>query len=276
MNKPILTRTARIAAVASACAVILGVVAVPASAVPLPAPADSTPAVHLHGPSLRTYPARDRQLIRAARHNGVFRAARRGRVVPTSGTPVHPHRTVVAQHTGARSHAAASPADTQTLTPAGSFTPVPLTRLSFYNGLSIPASGPTDPYFSPSLVGVAGIPSDVTAVALNVTTLETGSQSGSLKVYPGADSFPSAADFAYPGGGVYGSGMVITPLNSAGQIAIYNNNSAGQAVTVYVDLEGYYVPTGTGGSTRGFVPTVGTRVLSSKNIAINSPLPGFR
>jgi hypothetical protein len=89
---------------------------------------------------------------------------------------------------------------------------------------------------SVKVTGVAGIPSNATAVMINVTAAETTSW-GYLTVWPGGPQ-PSSSSLNWPGG-KNTPNMVIVGVSATGHISIFN--ALGQAAVI-VDVFGYVTP----------------------------------
>jgi len=91
------------------------------------------------------------------------------------------------------------------------------------------------------VAGLAGVSTNASAVALNVTVTNTTGAGGYLTVFPSGVP-PTASNLNWAGGETVAN-LVVTALNSGGGINLYNY--AGSA-DVIVDVLGYY--TGAGGS----------------------------
>jgi len=88
---------------------------------------------------------------------------------------------------------------------------------------------------SVQVTGVAGIPADAKAVALNVTAIHP-SGAGNLRVFPNGADVPNASNINYQPG-VDKAGFVVVNVPANGKIDFY---SAGSNVGVAVDVFGYY------------------------------------
>jgi hypothetical protein len=85
------------------------------------------------------------------------------------------------------------------------------------------------------VAGIAGVPSNATAVVLNVTVTSTTDPSF-LTVYPSTATLPTASDLNWKGGQTIPN-MVVATLGSTGAITFYN---AAGWTDVVVDLLGYF------------------------------------
>jgi hypothetical protein len=105
----------------------------------------------------------------------------------------------------------------------------------------------------------SGVPSNATAVALNVTVTGT-TDSGYLSVYPTGASQPTVSNLNWVMGETVPN-SVIVPVGSGGSITFYNHTGN---TNVVVDLEGYFAPE-SGGSTAGaYVPLTPTRITDTR------------
>ena len=95
------------------------------------------------------------------------------------------------------------------------------------------------------------IPASATAVVVSVAAFNATSPT-QLTVYPAGSPLPSTTTLTVAGSGQPVDNQVTTPTGAGGQIAIHN--SAGTVDTV-VDVEGYYIPTGTGTAYQAVTPT---------------------
>ncbi len=109
------------------------------------------------------------------------------------------------------------------------------------------------------VAGLAGVPSNATAVALSVTVTNTAGAGGYLTVFPGGTP-PTASNLDWAPGETVAN-LVVTPLNSGGGVTLYNY--AGTA-DVIVDVLGYY--TAAGGSGAQFTPLAEpTRICDTRD-----------
>ncbi len=112
------------------------------------------------------------------------------------------------------------------------------------------------------VAGLAGIPSNASAVVANVTATNTTSP-GFLTVFPGP-SLPTASNLNF-GIGQSVANRVIVPINSNGEISIYNFLGS---LDVIVDINGYY--TGNSSTTTGsfFTGTTPFRICDTRAIQV--------
>jgi IPT/TIG domain len=174
---------------------------------------------------------------------------------PTSFTLVTPPSggtgttTVQVQATDANGSSTEDAASLYTYLGLSNYTPVPPFRiLDTRPGTCIQCS--TNPTFGPGvteklqLTGVTGlsvtdpIPTNATAVALNVTEV-AGTANSLLTVYPfGSSLRPVVSNLNFPPGKVI-SNLVTVTLGTGGAVSIFN---ALGSVNVVVDVEGYFTP----------------------------------
>jgi hypothetical protein len=174
---------------------------------------------------------------------------------PTSFTLVTPPSggtgttTVQVQATDANGSSTEDAASLYTYLGLSNYTPVPPFRiLDTRPGTCIQCS--TNPTFGPGvteklqLTGVTGlsvtdpIPTNATAVALNVTEV-AGTANSLLTVYPfGSSLRPVVSNLNFPPGKVI-SNLVTVTLGTGGAVSIYN---ALGSVNIVVDVEGYFTP----------------------------------
>jgi len=102
--------------------------------------------------------------------------------------------------------------------------------------------------------GRAGIPSGVVAVALNVTPVDP-TDFGYLTLWSGVGAAPNASDLNLNPGYTIPN-LVISPLDSNGNVAIYNGSQTAQQVVV--DVQGYF-PAGS-----PYVPMTPQRYLDTR------------
>ena len=100
-----------------------------------------------------------------------------------------------------------------------------------------------------TVAGADGIPADATAVALNLTAVDS-TRNGLITAYPAGDSLPTVSNLNYTAGSARAN-MAIVPVGTNGQVA-FENNSDG-SVDLIADATGYYTKSAvTGAST--YVP----------------------
>ena len=135
-----------------------------------------------------------------------------------------------------------------------------------------------DPTFGPNttrklqLTGVTGlpvgtdpIPTDATAVVLNVTEV-AGTASSILIVYPFGTGMPTASNLNFPPGKVIPNLVTVT-MGQGGAVSIYN---ALGTVNVLADVEGYFAPEPASTVTGEFHPITPVRVCDTRS---QSPTP---
>ena len=103
------------------------------------------------------------------------------------------------------------------------------------------------------------VPSDATAVALNVTVTDTTAASY-LSVYPSGGSRPVVSNLNWVAGETVPN-LVIVPVGAGGQVTFYNHS--GQT-NVLVDLEGYFAPETSGSAAGSYVPLVPARITDTR------------
>ena len=103
------------------------------------------------------------------------------------------------------------------------------------------------------------VPSDATAVALNVTVTDTTAASY-LSVYPSGGSRPVVSNLNWVAGETVPN-LVIVPVGASGQVTFYNYS--GQT-DVLVDLEGYFAPEASGSTAGSYVPLVPARITDTR------------
>jgi len=147
----------------------------------------------------------------------------------------------------------------QTIDTGGYFTALTPTRLlDTRNGTGVAAAGKVAANGTVKLqiAGRAGIPSGVTAVALNVTVTNP-TKAGYLTAYPDGSTMPNASNVNFAAGQTVPN-EVIVKSSSDGYVD-FTNNSAG-AVDLIVDVTGYFTP----GSGSAFTPIAPTRYLDTR------------
>ncbi len=148
---------------------------------------------------------------------------------------------------------------TTTLTTAGSdYTPYGPTRiLNTRDGTGAPlAKVPVGSSITVQIGGVGGIPTGITAVALNLTVTDT-TGSGFLSVVP-AGQGDSTSNVNYAAGQTVAN-SVIVPVSAGGAITVYNSGPSG-SVDVIADISGYFSQT-TG---NGYTATTLDRILNTR------------
>jgi hypothetical protein len=105
------------------------------------------------------------------------------------------------------------------------------------------------------VAGVAGVPADAEAVALNVTVTGT-TASSYLAVWPNGEPKPLASSLNWQAGWTIPNAVTVK-VGDGGQVNVFNNNGA---VDVIVDVVGYYRPA----SGAGFTPLAPVRIQDSR------------
>jgi hypothetical protein len=103
------------------------------------------------------------------------------------------------------------------------------------------------------------VPSDATAVSLNVTVTGT-TDSGYLSLYPAGGSQPLVSNLNWTKGETVPN-AVIVPVGTGGAITIYNHTGSTQVI---VDLEGYFAPESGGATTGAYVPLTPARITDTR------------
>lgn len=135
--------------------------------------------------------------------------------------------------------------------PSDTFRPVAVRRFLDTRSSSPIATGTSR---NLQVTGLEGIPSNATAVALNIAAVNTST--GHLRIFPAGAALPTASVLNFQQG-KNTANHVIVKVGTAGQISIY----AGSTTDVIVDVNGYFVPDGRSST---FVPVpVRTRLLSA-------------
>ncbi len=106
---------------------------------------------------------------------------------------------------------------------------------------------------------IAGLPTDATAVSLNVTVTD-GTDASFLVVYPTGDARPSTSTVNWDSVGAVANSATVV-IHSNNSLRLYNLKGS---VNVIVDLLGYYAPSPVGGPTgatgsQGVVGNTGPR-----------------
>ena len=114
------------------------------------------------------------------------------------------------------------------------------------------------------IAGKGGVPSGVTAVALNITATG-GSNSGYLTAYPDGQAKPTASNVNY-GANQNIANAVIVPVGSDGKIRLANG--PGKPVDALVDVSGYY----SASSKSAFLPVDPSRLVDTRSDG-NGPIP---
>ncbi len=189
---------------------------------------------------------------------GTARAMTFSVVSPTSITATSP-----AGSPGAVDVTVSTPYGTSATTSADAFTYVmsaytalPPTRLldTRTNGTTLG----TNSSLSLKVVGGA-VPSDATAVALNVTVTDTTNASY-LSVYPAGEPQPLISNLNWSPGETVPN-LVIVPVGSGGEVTFYNDQGRADVV---VDLEGYFAPEPPTSTVGSYVPLTPARIADTR------------
>jgi hypothetical protein len=111
---------------------------------------------------------------------------------------------------------------------------------------------------SQRVAGMVGVPSDATAVALNLTGVEAGGE-GFVTVWPNGGARPDTSSLNFTEARQQRANFVIVPLGHGGAIDIYAQSGA----HVIADVAGYFVSAAAASDGR-FVPISPTRVLDTR------------
>jgi hypothetical protein len=121
----------------------------------------------------------------------------------------------------------------------GAYTALPPTRIvDTRPGSGYPDAGDTlDPESTLpiTVAGIAGVPTDATAVAINVTVTDASTASF-LTIYPAGGTQPLVSSLNWAAGQTVPN-LVIVPVGSGDEVNLYNDAGS---VDVIVDLEGYF------------------------------------
>ena len=157
----------------------------------------------------------------------------------------------------------ATPADRFTyLPPTVKYFPMNQTRIvdtrsnSGYTGAGNPLN-PTSPKLQLALLGDYGVPTNATAVALNVTVTNTTS-SGYLVVYPDGTNLPDSSNLNWQQNQTVAN-LVQVNIGADGKVDFYN---AIGTTDLIVDLEGYYAPSVQSGGL--YVPITPVRAADTR------------
>jgi len=113
-----------------------------------------------------------------------------------------------------------------------------------------------------SPLGRGGVPATgVSAVQFHLSA--RGSGTGSLTVFPAGTARPTTSNVNYTPNRPT-TDAVVAKLGTGGAASIANNGAA--AVTIYVDVTGYYLAAGTTTSGAGYVPLTPTRLVSAQAV----------
>ncbi|WP_371480413.1 PKD domain-containing protein [Kitasatospora sp. NBC_00315] len=151
-------------------------------------------------------------------------------------------------------------ANTASVTTAGSdYTAFGPTRLLDTRDGTGAAKAPVQPYTGTRLKvgGSNGIPSGVTAVAINVTVTNAAA-GGHITVYGEGDTKPTTSNVNFSAGQTVPN-MVIVPVGSNGYIDLYNDGWG--TVDLIGDVAGYF----TRSASSGYTSLASTRLVDTRN-----------
>lgn len=151
---------------------------------------------------------------------------------------------------------------TYTIQNAGAYTPITATRiLDTRNGTGAPqAPLGANGGLAVQVAGVAGVPSDVSAVAVNLAV--TGSTAtGSVQAYTDYWGMGSTANIDYNTGQTISNAAII-PVSSDGKIRLYNTSTG--TVQAILDVQGYF-EAGSAINAGTYVPLPSARILDTRN-----------
>jgi hypothetical protein len=142
------------------------------------------------------------------------------------------------------------------------FTPVPVARLLDTRPNALAAGAQRNL----TVAGVAGVPANATAVALNVAAVNTNT--GHLRVFPTGEPLPTASVINFQTG-KNTPNHVIVKVGAGGQVTFF----AGNTTNIIVDINGYFTSTGTGATyvpvpTRTRLQTITIPGVSSTNVVV--------
>ncbi len=157
-----------------------------------------------------------------------------------------------------------SPVDPISIGAPSYYTPIPPTRIcdtrsnnpSNLSGQAAQCNGhslqPNQPE-TIQVTGLGGVPSDATAVVINVTATNTQAP-GYLTLYPAGTSPPTASNLNWTPGETVANQATIK-LNSQGQLSMVSS----APTDAIIDVEGYYAPKG-----NGFTSITPTRICDTR------------
>ena len=149
---------------------------------------------------------------------------------------------------------------------------VPLTptrMLDTRHGIGV-AEGkiPADSHISLHVANGKAIPSDATAVAMNLTALDS-TDNGLITAYPTGESLPAVSNLNY-GAGSTKNNMAIVPIGAGGDVT-FENNSKGP-VDLLADVTGYYTKDAVTGASSYIPFSWPDRYLDTRSFDITSEL----
>ena len=109
---------------------------------------------------------------------------------------------------------------------------------------------PSDGSINVTVAGANGIPDDATAVAVNLTSVDS-TKNGLITAYPTGQSLPGVSNLNYAGGSTVAN-MAIIPIGTDGQVT-FDNTSTGP-VDLLADVAGYYTADSTTAGASAYIP----------------------
>lgn len=106
------------------------------------------------------------------------------------------------------------------------------------------------------VAGTAYVPSNATAVTMNVTVTDT-TASSYLSLFPAGGSVPNVSNLNWVAGETLAN-LATVPVGSSGDITIHNNSGT---AAVILDLQGYFV---SGGTTGFYIPLTPARIADTR------------
>jgi hypothetical protein len=113
-----------------------------------------------------------------------------------------------------------------------------------------------------TVAGANGIPADATAVAVNLTSVDS-TKNGLITAYPAGQSLPGVSNLNYPAGSATAN-MAILPIGTNGQVT-FENSSTGPT-DLLADVAGYYTADSTVAGASAYIPfPAPIRLFDSRN-----------
>ncbi|NUS15079.1 MAG: hypothetical protein HOY69_27405 [Streptomyces sp.] len=126
----------------------------------------------------------------------------------------------------------------------------------------------TDTTFTVGLAGQGGVPTDATAVVVNLTATGT-SGAGYLEAFPGGTPAPGVSNINWTASGTTVAGLAVVPLGTDGSLSVLVHGTT----HVVADVFGYFDP---GSSGADFTAVRPARLLDTRHaigVATTTPLP---
>ena len=149
-------------------------------------------------------------------------------------------------------------------TPGSRYVPVnPQRILDTRDSTGVPAPAQVGPSstIEVGVTGVAGVPTDATAVVLNMTVDRATASESYLTVYPAGTTQPTASNLNFSAGPA-STNLVIARVGAGGKVVVYNHLGA---TDVIADVQGWFAAPAatTTGST--YFPTNPARILDTRD-----------